>query len=441
MDKFLSKRYERLGGGDMKNQDKKEKTEWKKLDNASKIFPATANNKDTKVYRISAELHKNINPESLQQALDITIESFPMYRSILRRGFFWYYFESSDIYPRVETENKNPCSAIYIQGKKNLLFRVSFYKKRINVETFHALSDGVGAVWFLEALVFQYIKINYKDELKDRIPSFEYGASISEKMDDSFWKNYRSNIQGSKIKREKYKPAYSIKGKKTDEKKIKVIEGAMSVAEVLSLSKEYGTSMTIFLTSLLMYAIFLDMPQNKRKKPVVLSIPINLRGYYKSFTARNFFTTMNIGYDFQNQSPEFKDIVTHVEKEFKKGLEEESIHMKVARFMKLEKNPLARAVPLLIKDFFMNSANKLNDRGISSSISNIGRIKTPKEFEQYINQFSICISAKIPKITFCSYNDRLVITFSSPFVETDIQREFFNFLSSRDIKIEITSNM
>lgn len=425
----------------MENKYKKQKVEWGKLDNASKIFPATSNNRDTKVYRISAELYEDIVPEDLQKALDLTLESFPIYKSILRRGFFWYYFESSDIYPRVKKESTNPCSAIYIDGRKNLLFKVSYYKKRINVEVFHALSDGVGTVWFLETLVFHYLKINHKDELGDNLPNLEYGASISQKMDDSFWKNYTKNIQAYKMKADKNKAAYRIKGERIDENKMKVIEGSMSVGQVLKLSKEYGISMTVFLTSLLMYSIYTDMPKNKSKKPVVLSVPINLRGYYNSSTARNFFTTMNISYDFQNKSEKFEDIVSYVEKEFKKGLEEENIHIKLARFMKLEKNPIARIVPLTIKDFFMKMGNRWNDRAISSSISNIGKIKTAKEFEHYIKQCSICISARTPKITFCSYNDRLVITFSSPHIETDIQRMFFQFLSDRDIKIEITSNM
>ncbi len=425
----------------MKTKNNKEKVEWKKLDNASKIFPATSSNKDTKVYRISAEFYRDINPENLQRALDLTLESFPMYKSILRRGFFWYYFELTNIYPKVEIESTNPCSALYIEGKKNLLFRVSYYKKRINFELFHALSDGAGAVWFLETLVFYYIRINYKAELGDNIPSLEYGASISQKMDDSFWKNYTSNIQDAKIQREKFRTAYAIKGKKIDENKMKVIEGAMSVKEVLSISREYRVSITVFLTSLLMYSIYVDMPKNKRKKPIVLSVPINLRGYYNSSTARNFFTTINISYDFQNNSSEFMDIVEYVDKELKRGIHEENIHYKLARFMKLENNPLARIIPLTIKDLFMKIADKLNDKSISSSISNIGRIETAKEFESYIKQFSICVSARTPKVTFCSYNDRLVITFTSPYIETDIQRVFFQFLSNRDIKIEITSNM
>lgn len=420
---------------------RKSKVEWKRLDNASKIFPATSSNKDTKVYRISAELKEVINPKSLQKALDLTLDSFPIYRSILRRGFFWYYFETSDIRAEVEVESTNPCAALYIEGKKSLLFRVSYYKKRINLEIFHALSDGAGAIWFLETLMFHYIKTNYREELADHIPSLEYGASISQKMDDSFWTNYTSKIEGKRLEKEKHIAAYKIKGKRIDENKMGIIEGAMSVEKVLSVSREYETSMTVFLTSLLIYSIYADMPIRKRKKPIILSVPINLRGYYKSSTARNFFTTMNISYDFQNKSPEFEDIVAYVGKEFKKGLKEENIHLKLARYMKLENNPLARIVPLTIKDFFMRIADKFNDRSISSSISNVGRIKTADEFKDYIKQFSLCVSARTPKITFCSYGDKLVITFTSPFVETDIQRTFFQFLSNRDIEIEITSNI
>lgn len=425
----------------MKTKEEKQKIKWRKLENASKIFPAVSNNKDTKVYRISAELYRDINAENLQKALDLTLGNFPIYQFILRRGFFWYYFESSNIEAKIEKESTNPCSPLYIKGEKNLLFRVSYYKKRINLETFHTLADGAGAIWFMETLVFYYMKATYKEELTGQPPSLEHGASISQKMDDSFWKNYTSIITDRKIKKEKYKRAYKIKGKRIDENKMKIIEGAMSVEEVLNVSRQYDSSMTVFLAGLLMYSIYLDMPRNKRRKPVVLSVPIDMRGYYQSFTARNFFTTMDISYDFQNNSLEFEDIIEYVDQEFKKGLKEENIHLKLARFMKFEKNPVARIIPLTIKDFVMKIIDLFNDAGITSSISNVGRVKTAKEFEDHIKQFSICVSARTPKITFCSYRDRLVITFTSPYLETDIEREFFQFLSKKGIEIEITSNM
>ncbi|HCW73139.1 MAG TPA: hypothetical protein DHM90_04370, partial [Clostridiaceae bacterium] len=65
------------------------KIKWSKLDNASKIFPPTTTNRDTKVFRLSCELTEDADPEALIRALSPTLESFPFYRSVLRRGAFW----------------------------------------------------------------------------------------------------------------------------------------------------------------------------------------------------------------------------------------------------------------------------------------------------------------------------------------------------------------
>jgi hypothetical protein len=86
-------------------------------------------------------------------------------------------------------------------------------------------------------------------------------------------------------------------------------------------------------------------------------------------------------------------------------------------------------------------ANKLVDRGITGAISNIGKVQMPEEFEPYIRQFTVCTSARRPQICMCSYGDRLVISFTSPFKDTEIQRRFFEHLSNKGIQIEISSNM
>jgi len=172
-----------------------------------------------------------------------------------------------------------------------------------------------------------------------------------------------------------------------------------------------------------------------------LSVPINLRQYFESSTARNFFSTMNISNHFGNSSPELKDIIDSVSESFKKGLTKEQLYLHLDRLMSLEKNPLARIIPLPLKDYTLRIANMVNDQKITSSISNIGRIVMAPQFEPYIKQFSICVSARRPQITLCSYGDRLVISFTSPFQETDIQRTFFQALSSNGIKVEISSNL
>lgn len=417
---------------------------WTRLDNASKVFPATYSNKDTKVFRFACELNEDVDPEVLQQALNLSIESFPFYKSVLRRGLFWYYFESSDIEPKVELESHPLCAPIYIKDKRNLLFRVFYYNKRINLEIFHALTDGAGVIWFMETLVYHYITIKYKESFLDGIPKLSFKASISEKMVDSFGKNYSKENVGPKPKSNKdmdSSNAFKIKGTRLIENRMKLIEGSMSVRSVIDIAHKYNTTLTIFMTSLLLYSIHKEMPANRRNRPITLSVPINLRQYYESVTARNFFSTMNISYNFGKSSSEFEDIIASVSESFKKGLTKENMDQQLHHFMSLERHPIMRLIPLPLKDLLIRIANKLQDKKITSSISNIGRINMPIEFNDYINQFSICVSARRPLITLCSFGDRMVVSFTSPFEETDIQRTFFQFLSKEEVKIEILSNV
>jgi hypothetical protein len=111
----------------------RKRVEWSRLDNASKFFSAISNKKDTKVFRLICELYEAVEPEILQQALNLAIESFPLYKSVLRRGVFWYYLEKSDIHPMVEVETNPVCAPIYIRDEKNLLLRVFYYNNRINI--------------------------------------------------------------------------------------------------------------------------------------------------------------------------------------------------------------------------------------------------------------------------------------------------------------------
>ncbi len=416
-----------------------QKIKWKKLDNASKIFPATCNNIDTKVFRLSCQLYENIDPEVLQEALDLTIDNFPLYRSVLRRGAFWYYFEFSDIKPKVEIENQPICAPIYIRDKRNLLFNVTYYNNRLNLEVFHSLTDGTGVIWFMESLIYFYITSKYKD-INSEIPKINYKASVSQKMDDSFEKIFTRAKKHGKGSVLKYKDAYIAKGTRLPEYRMSLIEGSMSAKKVLDLAHKYDTTMTIYLSSLLLYSIYKNMSSQSTNKPVVLSVPINLRQYFESYTARNFFSTMDIGYDFSKQSHELKDIIHAVSDSFKTNLSMEALEYHLYKLMSLEKNPIARIIPLTIKDSALKIANYFNDKGITSTMSNIGRINMPPEFNPFIHQFSICVSSRRPQITMCSYEDRLVISFTSPFEETDIRRTFFQFLSNNGVQVEIASN-
>lgn len=419
------------------------KYKWTKLDNASKIFPSTMSARDTKVFRLSCFLKDEVNPLVLQEAIEPTLQSFPIYRSVLRRGVFWYYFEESDLVPTVEEEHLALCATLYLRESRDLLFRVFYFKNRISVEIFHALSDGAGAIWFFETLLFHYLTKRYADDFTEDILTLLPKAAISQKMDDSFEKSYKksSSVKNDKDNLKELGRVYRFKGTKTEENQTKLIEGTMSTKKLLNLAHEYNTTMTVFLTSLYFFVIMKERPQKMMNRDIVLQVPVNLRPYFESSTARNFFAAMNIVLKPKDTEWTLEEIITNVEAQFKSEISLPHIKEHVAHLMSLEKNPLARIIPLPIKDIALKTANALKDRKITSSISNVGRITMPKEFRPYIEKFSVFVSARRPQIVLCSYEDHLVVSFTSPFHETELQRLFFSFLTEKGIDVIISGNL
>ena len=89
---------------------------------------------------------------------------FENFRVKLRKGFFWYYFETNrKPAPRVEKETEYPCRKMEPQLNNQYLFRVSYYKRRINLEVFHVLADGMGGVTFLKELACQYLRLAHPE--------------------------------------------------------------------------------------------------------------------------------------------------------------------------------------------------------------------------------------------------------------------------------------
>lgn len=411
--------------------------EWTKLDNAAKIFPPNCNERDTKVFRFVCELRDHIDKDLLQEAVDKTLLLFPFYQTVLRRGAFWYYFESTDLKAEVVEEHKLPCSMLYHRNRRNLLFEVTYYKNRINLEVFHALTDGTGALSFLKTLLYYYITICYRDDFEGALPVLDYDASLSQKMDDSFQKHYSVKRIPKSVKITK---AYRIQGRRSIDNRIKIIEGLMPVKEVLELSRKHNATLTVYLVALFLKSIYKEMPTRAKKYPVVLSLPVNLRTYFPSVTARNFFATVNISYDFSKSSDELEDIIAGVKDSFEIELKKEKLEKHMNRLLSLEHNAFMRILPLMIKDKILRFATRLSDKGITAALSNVGKISISPKLEPYIKWFNCFVSAKRPQIAICSFKNNLLVSFTSPFISTDIQKNFFRYLSDENIPITISSN-
>ena len=226
--------------------------DWTRLDNAAKIFPPTSNKQDTKVFRFACQLNEWVEQNILQQATEKTLETFPIFRSVLKHGLFWYYLEKTELVPVVEPEYRPPCGHIYDPSSRNLLFEVTCWRNRINLEVYHSLTDGTGALQFLKTLVCNYLAIKYPQLLPDLLPEIEYDASTAERDEDSFLKYYDPHQKARRTKNER---SCQLKGARVPEGRLKIIEGIMPVKDVLRLSKSYNTTLTVLLTSMMLIAV------------------------------------------------------------------------------------------------------------------------------------------------------------------------------------------
>ena len=102
-------------------------------------------------------------PDALQRAADRAVEAFPEFAHTIRSGFFWNYREDAGLRPMVHEENQTPCQPLYSANVHELLLDISYYRRRINFEIFHAIADGLGASVFFRALVLFYLEEVHPD--------------------------------------------------------------------------------------------------------------------------------------------------------------------------------------------------------------------------------------------------------------------------------------
>ena len=79
-------------------------SKWRKLDNAALAFPLVTGKNDSRVFRFYCQLKEDIQADLLQKALEQTMEHYPVFSMVLRKGLFWFYLEHRDIRAVVKPE-------------------------------------------------------------------------------------------------------------------------------------------------------------------------------------------------------------------------------------------------------------------------------------------------------------------------------------------------
>lgn len=409
---------------------------WHRLDNTGKIFPMIANENLSNVFRISVTLKEEIDSGLLGQALEEVLPWFAGFKVKLKRGFFWYYFEENKRQPFVEQEGSWPCRYIDPKSNQLYLFRVSYYGTRINLEVFHAVTDGMGAVNFLKELTAGYLELKRGGRRTGAGP----GEGVSTQTEDSYLKNYRK----MQTRRYSSRPALRLTGRYIPFGGESVVHGYADTGELKAVSRKMGVSITKYLTACLIWSISRVYEEEGRKgRHIGVNLPINLRAFFGSDTASNFFAVTAIDHEPGQGRDEFEEILASVCRQMDEKIVKEKLEETISYNVSNEKKWYVRILPLFVKWLALGFIFRRNDRAHTITLSNIGLISMDREYQDDIEGFRMLIgvSKRQPaKCGVCSFGHRTVITFTKVFQDSRLEECFFGRLRADGIPVELESN-
>lgn len=418
---------------------KRKSIRWYKLDNTAHLFPVIAGENMTNVYRISVTLKEEIDPSILQEALSLVLPKFDVFNVRLRTGIFWYYFEENGKKaPRVVEESLFPCRQIRPNRNRNYLFRVTYYKNRINLEVFHVLTDGMGGVNFLRELTYQYLRLAHPQLLE--VTSDGLSEETSLNIEDSFVKNYKQS-KASGFKKEK---AYILHLDKLPKGEFGVMHGFMPVSQLKEVSHRYGVSINEYFVACYMWSIYSEclhgMPS---ESPIRVAVPVNLRPYFDSVTTKNFFVMVSAEFLPDKAGYTFDEIVAIVKESLGSQITKQNLENLFSYSVSNQMNILMRPIPLPIKNMAISAVYTKSALANTTTITNIGNISVDDAYRPYIEMFHAFIAmskGQSLKGTICSYGDTLAFTFTSIFSETMVQRAFFRQITKDGVDVSLETN-
>lgn len=419
----------------MKKEKEENKLSWRKLDNSAKIFPISGGKKYSTVFRFSAVMKELVDPKILEKAVVKTLEEYKSFKVRMKAGFFWYYFEENPKEPIVEKEKEYPCKYINPRTNNNYQFKVTYFENKINIDIFHSLTDGNSGMTFFKEIIYNYLEILHPEEFNNErtLRKIEYDT------EDSYMKNYDKRLKSNASSPK----AYELSGKKIGFGAVSAIHEIINLEQLKQECKKYEATITQYLTSVLIYSIYEEnYKKYNGKKPIKVCIPVNLKKYFPSKTMSNFFSYITLVAKMENMNT-FDKIVEFVKNDFKKKLAEEEIMKTMSANVKLGNNIAVKVVPLFLKKILVRLSYLEIRKYTTITYSNIGRVGIIGKYQDYIDYFLMLIAPEpVEKIkcSSCTFENKMVFTFTSILKDNSIEKRFYQFLQERGIDVTIESN-
>jgi NRPS condensation-like uncharacterized protein len=416
---------------------------WYKLDLSANVYPTLQRKNFSSVFRLTAVMKEIVDPSTLQKAVDLVMPRFPTFCVELHKGLFWRYLEyNKKPGPYVLPDISNPCMPMNFKSQNGYLIRFYYYQNQISLEMFHSLSDGGGALYLLQTLIANYLRLKGY-EVENGYGVLDINEEPDpEELEDAYLKYANSKVHAPRSQEK----AYRIRGTKEAFYTLNIISGTIAVDKALATAKKYKVSLTEYLNSVLIYALIQKQKDDNPKKlrPVKIAMPVSLRRFFPSKTLRNFITMVYPSIDPRLGEYTFEEILTQVHYYMRYYLNAKFLNADITTNSATQQNILIRMIPLFIKDLVVKSFYiRVQDKQSTAGLTNLGVIKTPDGLTEHIEKFHVLMGQPFSERTNCaiaSFGNNLTINFASSIKESDVEMYFFRKLRKDGLHVTIESN-
>lgn len=408
--------------------------EWTKLENSAIIYPSCRTRKYAVMYRMSVSLDRPVQADKLDEALKAVIHRFPSFRYSIRKGVFWWFLMPLENAP--EISRPGDLSPFNVKSNGGYMFKLSCSGERIDLDVYHALTDGTGAMTFLLSVAAEYLRLTGTEGI-------EYGKwvfnpeeePVEEEMEDGF-----DRFSGTKGSLDNEQRAYHLPGKEERHDVLNSLGVTLQTDQAAAKAREMDCTLTELLSALMLVSMQeVRSADKKRKKSphLRMEVPVNLRPIFRSATLRNFSSYVYLGLDVSNGDFKLEDALREIKYQKRLYTQPSQLTRRIAANVALEDNFAIRCIPLFIKKPVINLINHLKgDNYATYTFSNLGAIELPEGMAEHVKDIHFILGRTRKRSGSCAcvgYGGRLNLDFSRKIAEDDFERVFVRNLRSLGI--------
>ena len=387
------------------------------------------------VPRFTVRLDREVDGGALAKAAAETLGRFPQ----MAVGLAWdksnYFYIPIDLPAPVFPGDGTQVRTMGTEDTNGYLFCITYGGDTIHADWFHSLADGLGFLVFLKSLLYHYFRILglpvEPGDIRTSDTEFEAGEA-----EDAVMK-----IEPRGDGELPHLPAFRVPGVTTDgDPDDTVVQIRLPFSKLHGVVKEYQASPVSFICPLFSSAVHEKYCAKEEERPVIASIPVNLRPYFPSKTTRCFIAGAGIPFGRKIANLSFIDIL-NAEKGLLDFQTQADALAADAKKTAVETLALLDAeLPIEDKRSMVRAAIEQASEQTTYIITNMGRVELPQSMEQYVEEIYPCLPTALNPFTLAvvSYKGELVLNVAQRSADTDVCERFVEILNELEIPAEIS---